>query len=144
MSGDGARRPLAGSDVVLLARVRRPRTVPEPTRLLGSVVEALLPEEAGADAPRVARVTRFVHLQLAALPLVLRALLRAGLLGFRVLTAIRHARGFCSLDLVTRRRVVRAWSFGPVAPARQLFRVLRSPALLAWYDLPATADGARA
>lgn len=93
-----------------------------------------MPEPATPE--RVARVVGFVHEQHRALPLALRALLVIGLTGFRTLVALRFARGFCALDAPTRRRVVRAWSYGPFPPGRQLFRVVRGPALLAWYDLP--------
>lgn len=79
----------------------------------------------------------YVHAQHGALPFSLRTLLGVGLLGFRTLVVMRHAHGFCALDVATRRRIVRWWSYGPLPPARQLFRGLRGPALLAWYDLPA-------
>jgi hypothetical protein len=137
MRGDAERLGLAGAEIAALGRSRpAPRTAAEPARLLCAVVEAVLPEDAASAPGRVRRVAGFVHLQLGALPRALRWLAWIGLTGFRTLVAIRHARGFCSLDLATRRRVVRAWSYGLFPPGRQLFRVVRGPALLAWYDLP--------
>jgi len=137
MRGDEERFRLAGAEIVVLGRSRpAPRAATGPPRFLRSAVEALLPEDAASAPRRVERVAGFAQLQIAALPRALRSLAWVGFTGFRVLVALRHARGFCALDLATRRRVVRAWSYGPFPPGRQLFRVLRGPALLAWYDLP--------
>jgi hypothetical protein len=137
MRGDQERFRLAGTEIMALGRSRpAPRAATGPARFLCAVVEALLPEDAASAPNRVERVAGFVHLQIEALPRALRALAWVGLSGFRALVALRHAKGFCSLDLPTRRRVMRAWSYGPFPPGRQLFRVLRGPALLAWYDLP--------
>jgi hypothetical protein len=127
---------LQAVDVVALGPPAHPRAGAAPTRFLCAVVEAVLPEDADADPVRIARVTEFVARQIAALPGSLALLLRIGTTGFRALVAVRHLGGFCSLDLPTRRRVVRAWSYGWFLPARQMFRVLRGPALLAYYDLP--------
>jgi len=134
MRSEGRRLRVGDVEVVALGRTRTLRPAGEPAKLLGSLCEAILPEPATPE--RVARVVGFVHEQHRALPLTLRALLAIGLAGFRSLVALRFARGFCALDLATRRRVVRAWSYGPFPPGRQLFRVVRGPALLAWDDLP--------
>jgi hypothetical protein len=134
MRSEGRRFRVGDVEVVALGRSRSARSAGEPAKLLGSLCEAIVPEP--ATPARVARVAGFVHEQHAALPLALRALLAIGLTGFRTLVALRFARGFCALDLATRRRVVRAWSYGWFPPGRQLFRVVRGPALLAWYDLP--------
>jgi hypothetical protein len=48
-------------------------------------------------------------------------------------------RSFCGLPLDTRRRVVAGWAYGPVPLTRQLFRSLRSIALLAYFEHPTVA-----
>lgn len=135
MQGEAERQRVAAAVATPLGEVRAPRATSVPPRLLHAIVEAIAPDP--PDVARLARVVAFVHAQHGELPFGLRALLALGLTGFRALVVLRHARGFCALDLATRRRVVRAWSYGWFPPGRQLFRVLRGPALLAWYDLPA-------
>ena len=67
--------------------------------------------------------------------MILRVLLSVGLGGFRVLVRTLYLRSFCALPLATRRRLVNAFAFGRYGLGRQLFRVLRSTALLGYYDL---------
>lgn len=134
MRGESERQRVADAFAVPFGRVRVARATGAPSRLLHAILGAIAPDP--PDPARLARVVEFVHAQHRALPLALRVLLAIGLAGFRTLVSLRYARGFCALDLATRRRVVRFWSYGPLAPGRQLFRALRGPALLAWYDLP--------
>lgn len=60
----------------------------------------------------------------------------AGMAGFRFYVRLRYLRSFCALDLERRRRAVDAWAFGRLALLRQLFRPVRSLALLAYYERP--------
>ncbi len=106
-----------------------------------ALTEALVPERAPAlsEAERAAVVlvtSEFVRGQIEALPPRLLFLMKLGLTGFRVLIRLRHVRSFCGLPLATRRRVVASWAYGPVPLARQLFRSLRSIALLAYFEHP--------
>ncbi|HZR26131.1 MAG TPA: lysylphosphatidylglycerol synthase transmembrane domain-containing protein [Vicinamibacterales bacterium] len=109
--------------------------------LMQSIVEALVPwQTLTLDAERRAQAlrsaTRFVVGEIHALPIPLRALFSIGMLGFRVVVRATTGRGFCDLALPQRERIVNAWAFGSVAPARQLFRVIRSTALLAFWETP--------
>jgi hypothetical protein len=122
-----------------------------PHKLIVAMTEALLADQDSAPVgpPKevTQRVATFVQGQVDALPTQLRLLLLAGLLGFRVLVRMRYVRSFCSLPLSTRRDVVNAWAWGQYALARQLFRVLRSTALLCYYEevgvAASTAPGSR-
>lgn len=110
-----------------------------PGRFLVALTEALLPGQQGntSDEPPsdvTQRVAAFVQGQVSALPTLLRTLLFLGLLGFRILVWARYLQGFCVLPLPKRRRIVNAWAYGPYALARNLFRVLRSTALLSYYE----------
>ncbi len=132
-----------GVQAEVLARMEPRRVEAPPSIALRAIVEALLPEGAPSELDRVAAADQaawFVQRQIEALPTTLRLLLRVGLIGFRSWVAMRYARGFCALDLETRRRATHSWSFGRWAPARQLFRALRGPALLAYYDSPVGVD----
>lgn len=110
--------------------------------LLRSLVDAFIPwprmtiEPAGRAAV-LDSTTQFVVGQIRALPVRLRVLFSIGMIGFRIVVRATTGRGFCDLDLERRQRIVRAWAFGPVAPARQLLRVVRSTALLAFWESPA-------
>ncbi len=105
-----------------------------PTRFLGALVGALIPVDVAADAAKATVTTRFVHDRLADLPARLRLLLLVGLTGFRMLVVLRFLRPFESLPAARRRSVVAAWAYGPVPPARALFKAVRSTALLAAWE----------
>ena len=116
---------------------------PQPSRLLRSICEALVPVEGSqtVSQPAVDRVASFVAGQTQALPWFLRWPLRVGLAGFSTVVLITNLRPFTSLGIERRRDIVASWAWGRVSLARQLFRALRSTALLAWYeDAEATAE----
>src|SRR5262249_9116756 len=95
----------------------------------------------------VRAVATFVGAQMGQLPLRLQAGYGAGLIVFRAVTRARYARGFCELPEPLRRAWFERWAYGRVALGRQLFRAVRSTALLAWYEQPAgraALDEARA
>ncbi len=110
--------------------------------LLRSLVETFVPWqriaiEPGARAALLDSTTQFVVGEIRALPVRLRVLFSIGMLGFRVVVRATTGRGFCDLALDRRQRIVEAWAFGRVAPARQLLRIVRSTALLALWESPA-------
>jgi len=81
-------------------------------------------------------VAHFVEGQVKALPASLGALFSIGMLGFRVVVGLGHARGFADLAKEDQVRVVERWAYGKMALTRQLFRLVRSTALLAFFDHP--------
>lgn len=111
----------------------------EPSAFLRALTEAAVPLdrdgfEGEAARPIVDDVAGFVAGQLRELPVRLRALFHTGLAGFRFATRLRYVRGFCELPPATRRAWFERWAYGPVPLARQLFRPVRSIALLAYYE----------
>ena len=82
----------------------------------------------------VARSAAFLVAQLAALPWLLRVGQRLGLAGFRCYVRLRYPRGFSELNLATRIAVCEQWAGSRLAPCRQLFRALRTMALLAYHE----------
>jgi len=58
------------------------------------------------------------------------------LVGFRIAVRLRFLRAYCDLPLATRRRIAAWWAYGPSPLTRQMFRGLRSTALLAYYEHP--------
>lgn len=126
-----------GDALVLVPEV--PPDDPRFGALMQSIVEAFVPwQTVTLDADRrseaIRSATRFVVGEIHALPVPLRALFSVGMLGFRVVVRATTGRGFCDLTLAKRQRIVNAWAFGPLPPARQLFRLIRSTGLLAFYD----------
>jgi uncharacterized protein (TIRG00374 family) len=115
---------------------------PPASRFTRALTEAALPldrdglaGEAGAEV--VNEVAGFVAGQIRELPVRLRALFAVGLGAFRTATRLRYLRGFCDLAPATRRAWFERWAYGSVPLARQLFRPVRSTALLAYYEHPA-------
>ena len=132
---------------VPVSLVRTAQVVANPaaeSRFLAMLVDAALPldDELGSceRGPTTDRVTTFVHRQLAALPSRLRVLFSLGTVAFRLHVAVRHLRPFENLSHERRAAAFDRWAYGPIAPCRQLFRVVRSTALLAYYDAPAPED----
>ncbi|MGH7293873.1 MAG: hypothetical protein ACRELB_03015, partial [Polyangiaceae bacterium] len=72
--------------------------------------------------------------EMGALPPRIRVLYEAGMATFRFWVHLRYFRTFCGLDLERQRAAVKWWAFGPVRLFRQLFRPVRSIALLAYYE----------
>lgn len=110
-----------------------------PPAFLVALLEVLIADGGETPAPAehaaaLEYAVTFSTAQFAALPAVLRAALRAGLIAFRVDVAMRHGRGFCSLPTAQRAAAVERWAASSVVPQRQLFRLLRNLALLAYYE----------
>ena len=78
----------------------------------------------------------FIAGQLQVLPPQLGLLFRGGMLGFRTLVLLATLRPFSALPASRRAAIVEAWAYGPIGLARQLFRAVRSTALLACYEHP--------
>jgi len=133
-------RPMTGG-VARLAPRKGPPPEPRPSRFLLALVEAALPLDRDGIAPAAARavtddVAGFVAGQMRELPVRLRILFQIGLAGFRFVTRLRFARGYCELPPEVRRAWFERWAYGRLALGRQLFRPVRSTALLAYYERP--------
>lgn len=107
-----------------------------------ALTEALIPAEETATSQGVREtVIRdaavFAQEQMGRLPWRLLLLMRIGLTVFRAAVRLRYFQGYCELPLAKRRRVVSWWAYGPFSLTRQLFRPIRSTALLAYYEYAA-------
>jgi hypothetical protein len=105
--------------------------------LVAGAPSELVPE---AQHRAVQSSAQFAGEQVDALTAELRWPLKIGLAGFRTLVWLMHRRSFAALPLDRRRRILEAWAFGPIALTRQLFRPIRTTALVAYYE--AVAQGA--
>jgi hypothetical protein len=84
----------------------------------------------------VVKSADFVHGQLNSLPRLFRVAFWIGMGGFRCFVFLRYLRGFCRLSPERRVRLVERWAYGKLSVARQLFRVVRSTAMLCFYEDP--------
>jgi hypothetical protein len=107
-----------------------------PQPVLRALVEALLPLDDVAPPERerlVDRATSFADGQLGALPLRLRLLFALGVRFFQIVTLLAHLRPFTKLVAARRRAWVERWAYGSWSLGRQLFRPIRSVAIVAFY-----------
>jgi hypothetical protein len=116
-----------------------------PSGFYAALVEALVvtPEPGTAleiHRQAVATSAIFAAEQIASLTPELRWPLLLGLFGFRSAVRLQHLRSFTRLPLETRRRILGAWAFGPVPLTRQLFRPIRTTALIAYYEAVSSAE----
>lgn len=112
------------------------------------MVEALVPEPPAtlsiADHRQaIADAAVFVREQVGALAIELRWLLLIGLAAFRVVIWLQHRRRFRDLNMSVRRETLMHWACGSVSLTRQLFRPIRSTALVAYYEYIAVAQQRR-
>jgi glycosyltransferase 2 family protein len=134
-----AARPIEpGSEPLVSLRSSREPPEAEPSRFLVALVDALVPHDPEiGDQSRVVRdVARFVRSELDDLPARLGWLLSTGLTGFRTITVLVKLSRFEALERSARRAWAERWAYGSLSLARQLFRGVRSTALLAYYDHP--------
>jgi glycosyltransferase 2 family protein len=132
-------RPIeSGTEPLVSLRASREPPAAEPSRFFVALVEAVAPQDPGfSDRSRVVQdVARFVQTELGDLPARFGWLLSIGLTGFRAMTVLVKLSRFESLESEARRAWVERWAYGPFSLARQLFRGVRSTALLGYYDHP--------
>lgn len=128
-----AKKTLDGVPAHFIAHVEPAHVTTEPGELMVALAEAFLP----ACQPRVAReVAAFMAGQIVALPPPLRTMFHLGMTFFRLTVRVRHLSSFCGMGVDRRRAIVDAWAFGRVGLLRQLFRPVRSLAVLAYYERP--------
>jgi len=128
-------REIEGVPAHFIAHVEPPHDANDSSELNVALGEAFV-GECSSDAAR--DVGRFIDVQVASLPPRLRTLFHAGMTFFRVCVRLRYGSSFCALPLAKRRAIVEWWAFGRFALLRQLFRPVRSFALLAYYERPET------
>lgn len=117
--------------------------VTHPSRFLVAMTEAALPATNGhtaSDETTIHLTASFIHREINNLPKTFRFLLNVGLFGFRFLVFLRYLSDFPNLPLPVRSRAFNAWAYGSLAPARKLFKMVRSTALLGFYEYSADRD----
>ena len=112
-----------------------------PSRHLRAIVDTIAPGDGNglseADRRRVVDESAvFVAGQVAAMSKELRFKAWAGIAGFRAYALLRRGKPFDTLPLDARQRLAERWSYGSLYLPRQLFRMLRSLTLLAWFEHP--------
>lgn len=126
-------KTLEGVPVHFIAHVEPAHVTGEPGELMIALAQAFLPP----CEPRAARdVAAFMEGQIAALPPSLRTMFHLGMTFFRFTVRVRHVSSFCGMPVDRRRAIVDAWAFGRIGLLRQLFRPVRSLAVLAYYERP--------
>lgn len=121
--------------------IHTPRRLSQSQRqLVAKIVGLVLPERPSLSAPERARVrsavTGFVASQIEALPTFMALPYRVALLAFQLLPTLRYGRRFDGLNEASQAAYLALWSEGPVAPARDFIKLIRSCALLAYFDHP--------
>ena len=95
-------------------------------------------------------VGRFAFTQINCIPFRYKVLFDVGLFGFKSYIFACTGRFICDVPLAKRRKLVEFWAFGPIAVTRKFMKLIRSLAILAYYDHPlvqsrldeiASADG---
>lgn len=129
-----------GVPVRVIARLE-PARRPVPASAFDiALTEAMLTPHGNAlDRQALVEVATFVSEEMQALPARLNVMFHLGMAVFRFYVRVRTLRSFCALGLERRRSVVCSWAFGPIGLLRQLFRPVRSVALLAYYEQAAVA-----
>jgi len=80
---------------------------------------------------------QFVQGEIRSIPILPRGLYEIGMGFFRIFVLLRYFSGFSGLPLEKRCGIVRSWAWGNFGLGRQLFRLVRSTAFLAFYEHPA-------
>jgi hypothetical protein len=114
------------------------------TKTLQAIVIAILPTypqlDAGARVLVEHDVARYVARQITAMPSFLRVPYGFAMLAFDWLALLRYGRPFRSLKPERGARYVAWWNDSPVSFMRDFVRLIRSSALLVYFDHPAVAQ----
>jgi hypothetical protein len=103
-------------------------------KLLADIVQTLLP---GSIERRIQdEVVAFVADQIDGMPSYLRYPYRLAMSGFNWLALRPYARTFLKLDPVKQRDYVGMWIHSTIGFKRDFIKLIRSCALLAYYDHP--------
>lgn len=114
-------------------------------RFIRALIEASVPvDELDLDPARreevLAEAASFVQGQIGALPRRLELMFGLGTAVFRLYVRLTRMRSFCALAPGERRRIFEQWAYGRVTLFRALFKLVRSTALLAFYEHPAVRE----
>ena len=111
---------------------------PHQRRVVAEIVGLIAPAEFAPDPEIRARVqddtTDFVCSQIAAMPSFLRLPYRLALVAFQWLPLLRWARPFARLPERAKVAYLSFWSDGGISLNRDFVKLLRSCALLAYFD----------
>jgi hypothetical protein len=114
------------------------------TQTLQAVVAAILPQYPALDpAVRAAveqEVTRYVARQIGAMPSFLRFPYRVALLTFDWLPLLRYGRPFHNLPPARSAGYLAWWNDAPILAMRDFVRLIRSSALLVYFDHPSVVQ----
>jgi hypothetical protein len=109
-------------------------------RVVAEIVRLTLPAYPELDEQARARVhadvTGFVVSQIEGLPSFLHLPYRLGITTFHLLSLLRYGRRFASLPDAARESYLSFWSDGVMGPTRDFIKLIRSCALLAYFDHP--------
>ena len=88
----------------------------------------------------VSYVADFIQVEIRNLSKRFRLLFNIGMFFFNMLVWMRYFRTFSLLPLPLRVKIFNSWAYGKLAITRQLFRLVRSTALLAFFEHPIVID----
>jgi hypothetical protein len=114
-----------------------------PSTFILKLTEAALPLETLCLADQqavVSYVANFIQGEIKSLSKRFQILFKIGMLGFGVLVWLRYFRSFSFLPLAKRVEIFNAWAYGKIPIKRQLFKLIRSTALLAFFEYPVVVD----
>jgi hypothetical protein len=109
-------------------------------RVVAEIVRLLLPDYPRLDPPAQTHVrsdvTDFVMAQIGAMPSFLRVPYCVAVIGFDWLPLLRYGGRFRRLEEPARVRYLTWWSAAPVGVMRNFVKLIRSCAVLAYFDHP--------
>jgi len=111
------------------------------------MLRLITPEVAGLDAGVRARVhedvVAHVVTQIEQMPSILALPYRLALWAFGLLPVLRYGRTFLGLTPPRQAVYLSSWSNAVIAPARDFIKLIRSCALLAYFDHPQVCEALR-
>ena len=110
------------------------------TRVVSDIITLIIPGypemEAAAQVQAHGDVTAFVGSQIAGMPSFLRFPYKLALTAFAALPLLRYGRTFTGLDAEVRAHYLALWSDAPIGVMRNFVKLIRSCAVLAYFDHP--------
>ncbi len=116
--------------------------MPVTHRFIAALAESMIPIdeiELTTDERQaiIQETSDFVIGQVEALPRRLALMFAIGTAFFRFYVRITRFRGFCDLKPEMRREILDSWAYGSIPLFRALFKLIRSTALLTFFESPA-------